>query len=75
MLGTCYESFAVIVMRFLSLVLSVQFFNVGFWQCSIGVCVDRSVDDKGFIETVMQDLPGRLAVNKGQVRLPATCYQ
>jgi hypothetical protein len=47
----------------------LQFFNTLFWQCSIGVCVDRSVDDVGFVETVMKDLPNRFAVNRGQVRL------
>jgi hypothetical protein len=45
----------------------LQFFNTLFWQCSIGICVDKNVDDVGFIEKVMQDLPNRLAVNKGQV--------
>jgi len=48
--------------------LPLQFFNTIFWQCSLGICVDRSVDDVGFIETVMQDLPNRLAVNRKQVR-------
>jgi hypothetical protein len=45
----------------------LQFFNTLFWQCSIGVCVDKSVDDVGFVEKVMQDIPNRFAVNKGQV--------
>jgi hypothetical protein len=26
------------------------------------------VDDVGFVETVMQDIPNKFAVNKGQVR-------
>lgn len=46
-----------------------QFFNTLFWQCSIGVCVDKSVDDVGFVEKVMQDIPNRFAVNKGQILL------
>lgn len=44
-------------------------------QCSVGVCVDRSVDDVGFLEKVIADLPNRLAVNKGQVRESASVPQ
>lgn len=33
-----------------------QFFNNGYWTCSVGVCIDKNVDDIGFLEQVGQSL-------------------
>lgn len=47
-----------------------QFWNIPFWRCSVGVCADSSVDDVGFIDKVIQDMPRRLnTVKKGQIYL------
>ena len=38
-----------------------MFWNLPWWRCSVGVCIDSSVDDIGFIEKLTATLPGRFA--------------
>ncbi|GBF97532.1 hypothetical protein Rsub_10455 [Raphidocelis subcapitata] len=46
-----------------------QFFQIPFWKCSVGICRDPKLDDAGFIEDVVKDLPARLPMTKGQYYL------
>lgn len=39
--------------------LKKQFWNTIFWQCSVGTCVDKTVDDVGFLDMVISTLPAR----------------
>jgi len=41
-----------------------QFWNAIFWQCSRGVCIDKQVDDVGFLDKVVSQLPRRLGSSK-----------
>lgn len=36
-----------------------QFWNTIFWRCSNGVCIDSGVDDVGFLDQVLTQLPNR----------------
>jgi len=46
-----------------------QFWHIPFWKCSVGICSDEKADDVGFLESVIQDLPKRLPMKPGRVRL------
>jgi hypothetical protein len=46
---------------------ALQFWNIPFWRCSVGICRDESVDDMGFIEKVVDDLPKRLPLKPNHV--------
>jgi hypothetical protein len=37
----------------------LQFWNTIFWRCSRGVCIDSGVDDVGFLDQVLTQLPRR----------------
>jgi hypothetical protein len=37
----------------------LQFWNTIFWRCSVGVCIDKGVDDVGFLDQVLTQLPNR----------------
>lgn len=56
-----------VALKLLPLSLLPQFWNIPFWRCSVGVCSDSSVDDVGFIDQVLQDMPRRLQVKSKQV--------
>ncbi|KAF8062893.1 VAD1 [Scenedesmus sp. PABB004] len=46
-----------------------QFWSVPFWRCSVGICRPPGLDDVGFIEAVIADLPTRLAAAPGRLYL------
>lgn len=46
-----------------------QFFNNGFWSCSVGVCIDKTVDDVGFLEQVVSQLPAKFGADESRVYL------
>ncbi|KAI8475593.1 MAG: hypothetical protein J3K34DRAFT_40086 [Monoraphidium minutum] len=46
-----------------------QFFNNGFWLCSVGECIDKNIDDIGFIEQVVSQLPGKFGADSNRVFL------
>lgn len=52
-----------------SVVYLLQFWHIPFWRCSVGICRPPELDDVGFVEQVLQDLPTRLLVTPGKVRL------
>jgi hypothetical protein len=57
-----------LLLLMLLLLLLLLLLQIPFWRCSVGVCADSSVDDVGFIDSVIQDMPRRLGtVKKGQV--------
>jgi len=41
-----------------------QFWNTIFWQCSRGICIDKNVDDVGFLDKVVAQLPQKLGSSK-----------
>lgn len=47
--------------------LQPQFWRIPFWRCSVGICRDPSIDDMGFIEKVVVDLPKRLPLKPNHV--------
>jgi hypothetical protein len=42
----------------------LQFWNTIFWQCSMSICIDKRVDDVGFLDKVVSQLPQRLGSSK-----------
>jgi hypothetical protein len=34
-----------------------QFFQNGFWSCSVDTCMPKEIDDVGFLERVVTQLP------------------
>lgn len=48
-----------------------QFWSIPFWSCSVGICSDKTADDVGFLEKVITDMPERLALAPGKVRMKA----
>lgn len=53
--------------------LHLQFWRIPFWRCSVGICRDPSIDDMGFIEKVVADLPKRLPLKPGHVSVSVVC--
>lgn len=51
----------------LPLCLWLQFWHIPFWRCSVGICRPPDLDDVGFIEKVVADLPMRLLMTPGKV--------
>ncbi len=49
-----------------------QFWNTIFWQCSVGVCVDKSVDDVGFLSQLTGSLPSKFGVPSKRVFMTGT---
>jgi hypothetical protein len=45
----------------------LQFWSIPFWRCSAGICRPKELDDVGFIEAVIADLPKRLPMAPGKV--------
>jgi hypothetical protein len=48
-------------------VVVLQFWSIPFWRCSAGICRPKELDDAGFIEAVVADLPTRLPMAPGKV--------
>ncbi|WIA19613.1 hypothetical protein OEZ85_005551 [Tetradesmus obliquus] len=46
-----------------------QFWSIPFWRCSAGICRPKKLDDAGFIEAVIADLPKRLPMAPGKMLL------
>ena len=50
-------------------ILSVllQFWNLPWWHCSAGACIDTNTDDIGYMEKLFTLIPQRFSVDKSKV--------
>ncbi|GBF93297.1 hypothetical protein Rsub_06029 [Raphidocelis subcapitata] len=46
-----------------------QFFQNGYWSCSVDVCIDSWIDDVGFIDQLLYQLPGKFAADPNRIYL------
>jgi hypothetical protein len=53
----------------LLLFLLLQLWNLPWWSCSAGSCVDRNIDEVAYIETVIKTILSKLSVDKSKVSL------
>jgi len=48
-------------------VVCPQLWNLPWWSCSAGSCVDKNIDEVSYMETVLQMLLSKFPVNKNKV--------
>jgi poly(3-hydroxybutyrate) depolymerase len=53
----------------LLLLLLLQLWNLPWWSCSAGSCVDRNIDEVAYIETIIKTILSKLSVDKSKVGL------
>lgn len=46
----------------------LQLWNLPWWSCSAGSCVDRNIDEIAYIESVLKTVLSKLSVDKSKVR-------
>jgi hypothetical protein len=60
----------------LLLLFLLQLWNLPWWSCSSGSCVDRNIDEIAYVETVIKTILSKLSVDKSKVRqfaVPGSC--
>jgi hypothetical protein len=46
----------------------LQFWNLPWWHCSAGACVDTNTDDIGYMEKLFTLIPQKFSVDQKKVR-------